>query len=134
MKSFIKNFVDWFYVKPKLDTQKYEPPFVKEGEMWWFHCGENIGAEISGKNEHFTRPGLIYKKFSQYSFFIIPLSSREKKGSWFSPFIFNKIQQIACLHQARNIDFRRLKTYEGEVTQKVFTKIKNDFENLYTEK
>ena len=131
MTLFIKNFLGWFHVKPKIDTEKHKPPFVKEGEMWWFHCGENIGAEISGKGDGFTRPGIIYKKLSQYLFLIIPASTKKKTGTWFSSFSFNKENQIACLHQIKIIDYRRLYRIIGELSEKDFKKVQKDLHSLY---
>ena len=90
MEKFLKNFRDWFRLKPKLDRQKKSPAFVKEGEMYWFHCEENIGNEISGKNKDFIRPCVVYKKLSHYLFLVIPASSKIKTGSWFSVFSLHR--------------------------------------------
>jgi hypothetical protein len=134
VKIFIKNFSEWFQLKPKLDANKNPPLFVKEGEIYWFHCGENIGYEISGKNNGFMHPGIIYKKLSHYLFLIIPASSQIKKGSWFSVFVFKNKKQTAYLHQIRIVDARRLENYMGELPEKEFEKIKKDFEKLYVSK
>ncbi len=131
MTPFIKNFLDWFHIKPKIEKRKNIPFSIQEGEIYWFYCGENVGAEISGKGESYTRPCLIYRKLSGYLFLVIPLSTKIKEGSWFSYFIFNKIPQIACLHQVKIIDKKRIYEFIGDLDENSFTKIKTDFQKLY---
>lgn len=88
--SFIKNFLQWFELKPSLDQNNYQPRFAKESELWWCHLGENIGSEISGKGVSFARPCIILVKFLKYSFFVIPCSTQIKEGSWFVKFKHNQ--------------------------------------------
>jgi mRNA interferase MazF len=129
--SFIKNFLDWFNLKPKLDNQNHNPPFVKNGQIWWCHLGENIGTEISGKNQTFTRTVVIYKKISPYTYLVIPTSTQIKSGSWFVFFRHQNIDMVACLHQIRVIDYRRLFNRKGFLDQSDFEKIKEGFNNFY---
>jgi mRNA interferase MazF len=129
--TFLKNFLDWFKLKPKLDSHNHKPPFVSEGQIFWCHLGENIGTEISGKSHLYTRPIIIAKKLSRHTFLIIPTSTQIKSGSWFSYFVHNKIEMVACLHQIRVIDYRRLQTLIGEIDSNDFKKIKQDLNNLY---
>lgn len=129
--KFLKNFVDWFTLKPKLEKRKNIPLSIKEGEIYWFHCGENIGAEISGKGQVYTRPGIIYKRLSYYLFLVIPTSTQVKKGSWFINFSANNKEQIACLHQIRIIDKKRIYKYLDTINNNDFQKIKEGFTSLY---
>ena len=96
--NFKKNFADWFLQKPKIDCNSKKPPFVKEGQIYWCSIGENIGTEISGKGEIFTRPVVIHTKLSKFTFLVIPTSTKIKDGSWFVKFTHNKIRMIACLN------------------------------------
>ena len=59
----IKRFLEWIGLKEKLHNTEYVPPFFKEGEIWWCHLGENVGTEMNGKGDFFTRPVLILKKY-----------------------------------------------------------------------
>jgi mRNA interferase MazF len=129
--NFIKNFLDWFNLKPQLDKKNHKPPFVREGQIWWCHLGENIGTEISGKSKKFTRPVIIFKKISQYTFLIIPTSTQIKTGSWFVFFTHQTIDMVACLHQIRIIDYRRLFNRKGFLDQTDFKKIKQGFKEFY---
>ena len=32
--EYMKNFEDWFELKPKLDSQNHQPQLVKQGNIW----------------------------------------------------------------------------------------------------
>lgn len=130
MQNFIKNFTDWFSLKPKLDKLEKFPKF-QEGDVWWCHIGENIGSEVSGKSKNFTRPVIILKKLSRFQFMIIPCSTKIREGSWFIPFRNREKHQIANLAQARTIDYKRLRTFIGDLDKKDFYDIKKGFLNIY---
>ncbi len=131
INNYLKNFTGWFQLKPNLDSNNSIPPLVSEGQIWWVQIGENIGTEISGKGPKFTRPGIIYKKLSRYTFLIIPTSSKIKEGSWYSKFTFNSIEMVGSLNQIRIIDYRRLDNKMGVLDELDYSKIKLDFQNLY---
>ena len=131
MPKFIKNFQDWFSLKPKLDENNHRPPFVSERDLWWAHLGENIGTEISGKSNRYTRPVIVFRKLSNYTFLIIPTSTKIKSGSWFANFVHKNTNMMACLHQIKVIDYRRLQNKIGRIDIKDFKQIKNQFKKLY---
>lgn len=129
--TFIKNFLDWFVIKPRLNQQNHKPPLVKERDIFWCRIGENIGTEISGKGREFFRPVVIIKKLSKYTFMVVPTSTKIKEGSWYVNFVFGNKEMIGCLHQARVIDYRRLEDKMGTLSELDFGKIKEGFANLY---
>jgi mRNA interferase MazF len=131
MSNFIKNFVDWFKLKTDLNNHDYNPPLTKERELWWCSVGENIGTEISGKGTKFNRPVIIFKKLSKYTFFVIPTSTQIKEGSWFVPFVRNGKSMMACLHQARIVDYRRLDDRIGVMSSHDYELVKKGFASLY---
>jgi hypothetical protein len=58
----MKDFDTWNVKKKQLDAQQSDAIlFFKEGEVWWVHFGLNIGFEMNGKGNEFTRPVLIIK-------------------------------------------------------------------------
>lgn len=60
-----KNFDEWSVLKQNLDkTQKLI--LFKEQDIWWCSIGLNVGSEANGKNEYFSRPVLIVRKFNIY--------------------------------------------------------------------
>ncbi|MFA5792265.1 MAG: type II toxin-antitoxin system PemK/MazF family toxin [Candidatus Gracilibacteria bacterium] len=127
----IKRFLDWDNLKERLHSIMHKPPFVSEGEIWWASLGENIGAEINGKSNDFTRPVLIFRKLSNGFYFIIPLTTQNHTGTWYVNYKQGGLNITACLHQARSIDFRRLHRRLGELDQTDFKLVQYGFQNLY---
>ena len=110
----MKKFLEWIELKEKMHERAHTPPLFKENEVWWCYVGENVGVEINGKSESFTRPILIFKKYDKYSFLGLPLSTKIKTGSWYVQMRFMEIEQIIILSQGRVFDYRRLKSKIGE--------------------
>jgi len=131
MKKFFKRFKEWFVIKPRLDSQDHNPPLVKERDVWWIYMGENVGTEVSGKGDKFSRPVIILKKLSKYTYLIVPTSTKMKEGSWFVKFIYNDRSMVACLHQIKVIDYRRLDNKVGALSRHDFQMVQNGFEELY---
>ncbi len=127
----MKNFSEWMALKEKLDTTIHRAPFVSEGDMWWASLGENVGSEIGGKNTLFSRPVIILKKLAHEFYFVIPTSTKTKKGTWYVNFSHQARDMVACLHQARAIDYRRLSSKLGTLDNEDFARVKNGFHSLY---
>ena len=111
-----KRFLEWIGVKEQLHNTEHKPPFFREGELWWCYVGENVGNEINGKGDKFTRPIYIFKKYDAYSFLGLPLTTKEKDGTWYSPIKFREKKQRIVLSQGRVLDYRRLKEKVGELS------------------
>ena len=70
----------------------------KEWELWWCAIGENVGIEINGKGSMFTRPVIVYHKFSKFGFMGIPLTSKDhtkEAPDWYTKFNFKNREQFA---------------------------------------
>ena len=132
-KAFeIDTFNRWNIVKQKLHLLN-NIPLITEGEMWWCAVGKNIGVEIMGKNVAFSRPVIIFKKLDRYSFMAIPVSTKQKSGSWYVPFIFKNKNEVAVLSQIKIMSASRLYDKMGELDDADFLKIKDGFKKLYVE-
>ena len=130
---FVKRFLDWIGVKQKLDENDYRPPMVREGELWWCSVGENVGVEVSGKGQGFTRPVIVLKKFGRLAFFGIPTTTNlERMGSWYVLFKHKGIDEVAMLTQARMFSYKRLSTRMGELDGKDYKRVKETFCRLFT--
>lgn len=127
----IKKFLEWIKLKERLDEKKILPPLINEGDIWWTSLGENIGWEINGKSDDFTRPVIILKKLAHGFYFCIPTTTKAKTGSWYIPYRHQSIDAAACLHQARSIDFRRLHSKLGRLDDCDFLRIKCGFIKFY---
>jgi mRNA interferase MazF len=118
-KNNLKEFQKWSQIKAKLDSRTHKPPFVKVGQIWWAHYGENIGVEISGKGDKFFRPVVIHTIISRSTFLVIPLTSKadnlQKYPKWYFGFEHKGSQQVACLGQIKVIDYARLYNLKGEI-------------------
>ncbi len=128
----IKNFLEWIGLKEKLDSNSEKPVYFNEMEIWWAALGENIGVEINGNGEMFSRPVLIYKKISPGSFLAVPLSTQIKQGSWYTELDFKEAKISANLAQIRIMSSARLYDKMGEANIEDFEKVKSGFLRLYS--
>jgi mRNA interferase MazF len=126
-----KRFLEWALLKEKLQANTPTPPFVRERDVWWMSMGDNIGSEINGKSKLFSRPAVIYKKFSSNFFLVVPTTSQRKEGSWYVPIQLNGKETYACLHQVKTFDYRRFSDKLGQLNENEFDKLKRGFQDLY---
>ncbi len=126
-----KALEKWFPLKCEIHQAARMPNF-KAGEIWWCIFGENVGVEINGKNDFFLRPVLIFKKFNQYSFFGIPLTSQKwRQGDWYVHFVFQDKNQVAVLNQAGKLSSYRLHNRLGMITKGDLARVKEGFRKLF---
>ena len=123
---------EWNVVKEDFHcTPNSKLQFVRNGEIWWVGVGENVGVEINGKSEYFSRPVLVLKKLSHYGFMGIPLTSQRHKGSWYVPFIFQGNVETAVLAQAKVFSTARLYGRIGQIPDTDLEKVREGFIKLY---
>ena len=127
-----KRFLEWIGLKEKIHDSEHQPPLFKEGEIWWRYVDENVGAEVNGKGNQFTRPVLVFRKYDRYSFFALPLTTKRKIGTWYSAFTHAGKTQTAQLAQGRVVSFKRLKERVGKIDSADYTRIKKAFLSLHT--
>lgn len=127
----IKKFLGWIGLKERIHNNNSVPPLFKEGEIWWCYLGENIGNEINGKNEQFTRPVFVYKKYDKYSFLGLPLTTTLKQGTWYVEINFIGIKQTIVLSQSRTLDYRRFKEKIGELGEDEVLEIRSKYIALH---
>ena len=125
----IIKLLRWFEVKILLSECPANILF-KEGEIWWCEVGINVGVEIYGKGELFSRPILIIKKLSKDFLIGVPLTSKKKEGSWFASVIYNEKEGTAVLSQVRAFDGRRLISRIGVLSETHFAEVKAVFYDL----
>ena len=63
MKRLIKNYKEWMGRKTIINNRGVARSF-REGDVWWAAVGENVGVEIDGKSQRYSRPIVILKKHS----------------------------------------------------------------------
>ncbi len=124
-----KRFDEWMTVKEGLHNSN-RLRSIKEGEVWWCGFGENVGAEINGKNDYFARPVVILRKLSRCNFIGIPLTSKRHEGTWYVSFVLNRREQVAVVAQIRNLSVARLYRKIGELPDADFDIIKDGLREL----
>ena len=133
MENNIKHFDEWAKLKKELHSSGNTLAF-HEREIWWYAAGENIGIEINGKNEKFVRPVLIIRKYGNFGFFGIPLSSSLHENLWSTIFEYRGKEQCALLSQARTYSANRLYRKIGRIPRVDFEAILAKFSNLILKK
>lgn len=124
-------FCSWCRQKIWLHEISEPPKLFKQGQLWWCGVGMNIGDEVYGKGELFSRPVLVYKKLTSTTFLGLPVTSQEKTGTWYVEFILNGTTQRALLNQARVFDARRLQERLGELTESDHRMVRDRFVEFY---
>ena len=124
-----KDFDKWNNIKKELE-KKIEKFFFKEGEVWWMSVGINIANESCGKGEIFRRPVLILRKLSGNSFIGLPLSSKEKAGSWFTDISINNQKRCVLLYQIRMFCTNRFESRMTTLDDADFKNVKEKLERL----
>jgi mRNA interferase MazF len=124
-----RNYDDWNKYKKHLEKSAKQQIF-NTGQVWWCAVGVNIGREEDGKNAHFERPILIFRKFGPETFLGLPLSTSHKDGIFYSSFMLNDSKSSVLLSQARILSQHRLLRNMGRVTATDMKRIKQDFHNL----
>lgn len=85
----------------------------KPQQVWWAYIGENIGKEQNGKGEQFLRPVIVIQSISRKLCFVLPLTSKQKKGRVYVPIAWKRLNSAvmhdcAIISQARVISTKRL--------------------------
>lgn len=80
----------------------------------------------------FSRPVYVYRKLNRNGFLGIPLSTKNKEGSWYVSFVFRNKHIHANLAQIRIFSSSRMYTKMGSVDSTDAQKIKDGFLRLYS--
>lgn len=128
-----RKLFKWIQQKITIQNLSILPTF-NEGEVWWVAIGENVGIEINGKNERFSRPVLIIKKLSREGFLGIPLTSQKHGGSWYVSLVFKGKKSIVALSQIRTLSAHRLYNRIGTIPKNELIRIDEYLIKFYLEK
>ena len=130
----IFNYKDFIPKWCKLKTalwDKQDKIIFKQSDIWWCSLGVNLGEEIFGKGEKFTRPVLIFRKFTSNSFLGLPITKNEKQGSWFVEITIHREKRWVMLNQARVLDKKRLTNRIGALDDVDFNNVRKRFSEFY---
>ncbi len=124
-----KDFDQWNIKKKRLEEIK-ERFLFKQGEIWWCSVGLNIKNESCGKGKEYQRPVLILKKLSSESFIGVPLSTKEKTGSWFIEITLHGEKRCALLYQIRMFSTNRFQHRLAALDNTDFDRVKEKLKTL----
>lgn len=126
-----KLFDDWNVLKKEVqESNKNKKVYFKEWEVWWITLWQNIWQESYWKWENYRRPVLILRKLSSNSCICIPLSSKEKTGTWFCDTMLDWIKRTALLYQIKMVDKKRFQRKIWELPENDFWEIKKRLKQL----
>ncbi len=125
-----KDFNKWNNIKQELDNFTERLPSFREREIWWCSIGVNIGFEIYGKGNIYTRPVLVLAKYSKFTFLGLPLtSSYNKQNPYHFPINLDGKSGSVLLSQGRMLDSKRLAGKISKISENNFERIKKAFKD-----
>ena len=124
-----KDFDKWAVTKKIID-KKRTVPFIKERDIYWCSIGINVGDEENGKSILFSRPVLVFKKFSASLFWGIPLSSKIKDNPYYLQISFKDTVNSAMISHLRLYDGKRLNVRLCRLGRMEYVKVIKVVENL----
>lgn len=128
--DYVTLLRNWCRLKTALWNKQSKVVF-KQGDIWWCSLGANLGEEMFGKGAKFTRPVLIFRKFTGNSFLGLPITKQEKTGSWYVQITVHKERRWVMLNQARVLDKKRLTNRIGVLGNADCRKVKEEFLKFY---
>ncbi len=120
-----KNFDCWNETKKKVDL--VPPPYFKERDIWWCIFGVNVGVEIDGKGDFYTRPAVIIRKINNHGCYVVPLTTQSSKHTpefSLSVGIVDEKPAYANITQVKAISSKRLEQRIGTLKSDIFNLIK----------
>jgi mRNA interferase MazF len=79
-----KDFDGWTEQKKAINGES-ERLYFHTGDVWWVKLGVNVGFEMDGKRDDFARPVIVLKKFNQFSFLALPLTTNARPSPYRFP-------------------------------------------------
>ena len=129
-KEVMEKFINWTKLKVRIHVSE-RPDYPRERQIWWVSLGQNICVEINGKNDKFERPVLVLKKYNDDACLVLPLSSKNKVGSFYFQFKnSNREISVVNLSQARSISSKRFIRKIEKMSVIDFDKIKIAFKQV----
>lgn len=133
-EEFKEKYNNWNLKKQDIQFKKKKSGesniYFKEADIWWCSIGINIGTESYGKGENFRRPVLIMKKLSADLCIALPLTSKEKMGTWFIDVTFHGEKKWVMLYQIRTLNKKRFYLKMGQLDPTDMKRVKEKLECL----
>lgn len=130
----MKDFDKWNKIKQNIESEQKElSQFPKEGEVWVSFLGKNLGVEQNGGRDNFSRPVLVIKKFNNQMFWVVPLSTKQKKFDFYYNFKNENNEKISViLAQLKLMSIKRFKRNIYKISQNDFIEIKKKLKGFFS--
>jgi mRNA interferase MazF len=113
----------WSVLKKIIDSREPVLSFM-EGEIWWCNIGVNVGSEIDGKGDQFTRLVAVVMKTSSTVFYALPLSSQKATFYYHMPLKCDGKISYAVLSQGFACSSKRLERRFGTLSKEELIKLR----------
>ncbi len=128
---YFKNFDSWFGVKKRIEEEKRNV-YIRAGEIRWVSVGVNIGSELDGKGDSFTRPGLVIHVIGSRLALVIPMSTKVKDVAGYVPFTWKGRTTALCIHQLRVVSQKRILSRKGRISHNRLQVVKEEVKKFFS--
>ncbi|MBI4224768.1 MAG: type II toxin-antitoxin system PemK/MazF family toxin [Candidatus Sungbacteria bacterium] len=128
---YFKDFDNWNKAKKRVDTEDRDIS-IRSGEIRWVSLGVNIGSEIDGKGESFTRPALVLHVIGSHLALVVPMSTKVKDIAGYIPFEWKGTKMALCVHQIRIISQKRILSRKGKISLTRLSAIKSEVSKFFS--
>ncbi len=104
---YLKDFSNWSKNKIPINDG-VSNNLARPREVRWAAIGVNVGSEIDGKNENFTRPVYIVSNAGADTCLVIPMSSKLKDIPGYYKIEIGGKEVSMCIHQIKVISKKRI--------------------------
>lgn len=127
----MNEYNSWNQIKIQLSEGVVIDKFPKEREVWMCFVGKNIGQEQNGVGEQFLRPVMVIKKFNNKIFWVIPLTSKQKKLDFYYNFTDPTGKQVAAvIAQFKLLSIQRFSRRMYEINNNEFISLKETIKSF----
>ncbi len=123
-------FQQWHELKSQLD-QVTDPPDFREWDIWWCSVGKNFGYEIFGKDDEFSRPVVVIRKYNKKMFFGLPMTSKRRDFPSHYHYDLKGKSGSILLDQGKSFSSNRLLRHISHVHEREAVKIMAAFKGYF---
>ena len=127
---YIKDFENWNFAKQRID-KKEKQINIRAGEIRWIIFGVNVGSEIDGKGDSFTRPGLIINVVGSSVALVIPMSTKIKDAAGYIQMEWKQRLVSLCIHQSRIVSQKRILRRMGRISESKLKIYKDEMKKFF---
>lgn len=127
---YFKDFDNWNIAKKGIHNNERRV-YIRAGEIRWVALGVNVGSEIDGKGESFTRPALVVHVIGSKLALVIPLSTKVKDVTGYVAFEWKDSSSALCIHQLRIVSQKRILSRKGRISLERLKVIKGILKKFY---